>query len=103
MALDSFFAQQVFSETGDPAHLTNPLAGTPDHALPAKVEEYLSLEVGVLRLDGGDRGSVLFHLAQVWTGGEEAVPLTSVISRLLTTCLPLGSQVSAIDQSDDRM
>ena len=56
-----------------------------------------------LRLDHGSKASVLFHINQVWTGGEEAVPLTSVISRLLTTCLPLGSQVLAIDQSDDRM
>ena len=91
--LNFCLAQQLYSETGDPAHLTNPLAGTPDHALPAKVEEYLSLEVGVLRLDGGDRGSVLFHLAQVWTGGDTAVPVVAVQSRLLRENLPVGCSV----------
>ena len=47
-------------------------------------------------MEHGSKASVLFHINQVWTGGEDAVPLTSVISRLLTTCLPLGSQVRAI-------
>jgi len=92
-SLNLRLGQHIFLETGDIKHQMNPLLGAPDMAVPARVVEYLTQEIGILKLDHGSKASVLFHINQVWTGGEEAVPLASVISRLLTTCLPLGSQV----------
>ena len=86
-------SQHKFLETGDTRHRINPLLGTPDFALPARVAEYLSTETGVLKLEQGSRDFVLFHLNQVWTGGEDAVPLAGVINRLLSDCLPVGSPV----------
>ena len=35
----------------------------------------------------------MFHVNQVWTGGENAVPLVSCINRLLSQCLPVGAPV----------
>ena len=86
-------SQYKFLETGDSRHRINPLLGTPDFALAARVAEYLSAESGVLKLEQGSKAFVLFHLNQVWTGGEDAVPLAGVINRLLSDCLPVGSPV----------
>ena len=47
----------------------------------------------IIRLEQGSKASVLFHINQVWTGGDKAVPLVKIISRLLSQCLPLGSLV----------
>ena len=91
--LDFNLSQHKFLETGDARHRINPLLGTPDYALPARVAEFLSTETGLLRLEKGSKASVLFHLNQVWTGGEDAVPLAGVINRLLSDCLPVGSPV----------
>ena len=44
-------------------------------------------------MEHGSKASVLFHINQVWTGGAEAVPLASVITRLLSQCLPPGAPV----------
>ena len=91
--LNFSLSQYKFLETGDSRHQINPLLGTPDFALPARVAEYLSTETGVLKLDQGSKEFVLFHLNQVWTGGEDAVPLAGIINRLLSDCLPVGSPV----------
>ena len=71
---------------------TNPLAGTPDIVISAKVQEYFSLEMGFLKLDS-DRGVVLFHLNQVWTEGLNAVPYRIVQDIILPEYLPVGSAV----------
>ena len=86
-------SQYKFLETGDSRHRINPLLGTLDYALPGRVAEYLSTETGVLKLEQGSKAFVLFHLNQVWTGGEDAVPLAGIINRLLSDCLPVGSPV----------
>jgi len=86
--------QHIFSETGDTLYKTNPLAGTPDFVVSAKVQEYFSLEMGFLKLDSGDRGVVLFHLNQVWTeGGLNAVPYRNDQDIILPEYLPIGSSV----------
>jgi hypothetical protein len=66
--------QHIFSETGATLYKTNPLTGTPDCVMSAKIQEYFSLEMGFLKLDSGDHGVVLFHLNQVWTEGLNAAP-----------------------------
>ena len=86
-------SQYKFLETGDSRHRINPLLGTLDYALPGRVAEYLSTETGVLKLEQSSKAFVLFHLNQVWTGGEDAVPLSGIINRLLSDCLPVGSPV----------
>ena len=47
----------------------------------------------MIRLEQGSKAGVLFHVNQVWTGGENAVPLVSCINRLLSQCLPVGAPV----------
>ena len=44
--LNLTLSQNIFLETGDTKHQVNPLLGTPDTAVPARVAEYLSAEVG---------------------------------------------------------
>ena len=56
------------------------------------VKTYLSPEMGLIQLRESGR-TVLFHLNQVWSGGEDAVPLAGIINRLLSDCLPVGSPV----------
>merc|ERR1719312_1084406 len=85
--------QHIFSETGDSLFKTNPLAGTPDFVVSAKVQEYFSFEMGFLKLDSGDRGVVLFHLNQIWTGGDNAVPYKDIQDMVLSEFLPVGSSV----------
>ena len=91
--LNFTLTQHLFLETGDARHRVNPLLGTLDYALPGRVAEYLSFEAGVVKLEEASGAFVLFHLNQVWTGGDEAVPLSSVINRQLSECLPVGSSV----------
>ena len=47
--LNLTLSQHIYLETGDTVHQMNPLLGTPDFALPARVSEYISHEVGILR------------------------------------------------------
>ena len=44
--LNLTLSQNIFLETGDTKHQVNPLLGTPDTAVLARVAEYLSAEVG---------------------------------------------------------
>ena len=44
----------------------NPLIGFVNKAVRATVHEYLSHDMGLLKLVGGDHGVVMFHLGQVW-------------------------------------
>ena len=47
--LNLSLSQHCYLETGDTQHQINPLLGAPDYALPARVLEYISHEVGILR------------------------------------------------------
>ena len=56
----------------------------------------------LLPCDGGcpgDRGVVLFHLNQVWTGGDSAVPYKDMQDMVLPEFLPVGSMVM-VNMSD---
>ena len=64
--LDVQAREQRYQLTRESSLRTNPLSGVPDTAVSARVAEYLSQEVGLLHLEGGDGGAVLFHLNQVW-------------------------------------
>ena len=64
--LDHQAREQLFAVSGRPEHKTNPLSGASDHAVSARVAEYLTEELGLLHLEAGDGGAVLFHLNQVW-------------------------------------
>ena len=48
-SLNLTLGQHIFLETGDVKHQMNPLLGTPDIAVPARVAEYLTHETGILK------------------------------------------------------
>ena len=81
----------ILHRTGDPRYQADPLLGLQGSLMRGEVVEYFSPEMGLVKLDTGR--TVLFHLNQVWTGGEDAVPLAGIINRLLSDCLPVGSPV----------
>ena len=48
-SLNLRLGQHIFLETGDMKHQMNPLLGAPDMAVPARVVEYLTQEIGILK------------------------------------------------------
>ena len=48
-SLNLRLGQHIFLETGDIKHQMNPLLGAPDMAVPARVVEYLTHEMGILK------------------------------------------------------
>ena len=93
--LDVQEREQCYQETREPGLRTNPLSGAADMAVSARVAEYLSQEVGLLHLEGGDGGAVLFHLNQVWDRNLIAGTklFRTVQEKPLKEFLPLGTAV----------
>ena len=93
--LDVQAREQCYQVTREPALRTDPLSRASDTAVSARVAEYLSQEVGLLHLEGGDGGAVLFHLNQVWDrnfiAGTEL--FRTVQEKPLKEFLPLGTAV----------
>ena len=93
--LDVQEREQCYQETREPGFRTNPLSGAADMAVSARVAEYLSQEVGLLHLEGGDGGAVLFHLNQVWDRNliSGTKLFRTVQEKPLKEFLPLGTAV----------
>ena len=93
--LDVQAREQRYQVTREPGLRTDPLSGAADTAVSARVAEYLSQEVGVLHVEGGDGGAVLFHLNQVWDRNLIAGTklFRTVQEKPLKEFLPLGTAV----------
>ena len=93
--LDVQAREQRYLGTREPGLRTDPLSGAADMAVSARVAEYLSQEVGLLHLEGGDGGAVLFHLNQVWDRNlaKGTRLFRTVQEQPLKEFLPLGTGV----------
>lgn len=94
--LDRAMSEIIYTLDPHPSNMYDPLLGMTETAVAGTVLEYITAEVGVVRLDPENTVSI-FHLNQVWapetTLSNTFVPFTLVQRSALPEYLPVGSSV----------
>jgi len=93
-SLDLHLRRHLFFKTGRSDLRTNPLAGETSAVVRGVVVEYLSGDLGLAKLEGGEGDVAIFHLSQVWRRvGGRLVPYRGEQGEALELLLPLGATV----------